>query len=181
MSYFLRLLLQLGWTPQYHTSPFGVITNVITARKSHLTYFIAQTVLPPDEDQTWSVPETDPSMNLRFALKKSIMSVSKRITPKAVEFCLTNYAPHHLHVTLSTGDFFEEVVVPAGTSSKVYTIPVQQWHGKVIIDSETWETQKPFWVRHCPKKFMPFLPDQMLKNIDWRVLGIAVHSIRLIE
>lgn len=52
----------------------------------------AQMTLPPYEGLTWVVRETDPRLNLRYALKNSIMSVNKLVSPKSVEWCLKEFS-----------------------------------------------------------------------------------------
>lgn len=162
LSYFLRTLLFLGWTPRHYPSGLSQLVDVIIARKSTLLYTPAEITLPPDEDRTWAVKEAEPGASWRFSASKSIMSCARDVDAKRVEFCLSNYAPLDLEVTLSAGIVQKGFRVPALELKQTYTVPVRDWRGQVVIQSRTWQ------------------PSTVLGTGDTRTLGIAVESIRVI-
>jgi 2-polyprenyl-3-methyl-5-hydroxy-6-metoxy-1,4-benzoquinol methylase len=161
-SYFLRTLLLLGWLPKRHQSSLGQWSDVIIARKSKLVYTPSDLTLPPDEDETWAPRETAHDLKIRFSGKESLLSCSKEVDARQVEFCLSNYAPFDLKVTLCGGSSSETVTVPRHSLERLYRISVRDWQGNVSIHSPTWK------------------PSRLLKNNDPRELGVAVNHVRII-
>jgi hypothetical protein len=138
-------------------------TDVIIARKSNRFYEPGVVTLPPDEDSTWASPEADPNFALRFAQVQSVMSCEKDIPLARVEFCLGNYAPFDLNATLIAGSTEQPIQISRGTGKEVFSVPVKDWKGKITVASQIWR------------------PSEALGTADMRCLGVAVHSIRLVE
>lgn len=162
-SYFMRTLLLLGWTPKRHRSDASPIADVIIARKSNMYYEPSEITLPPDECKTWAAKETDPNLRWRFTHAKSVMTCAKDINANFVEFCIGNYAPFVLDVTLSAGSLNSTFCVPECSEKSIYRIPLQDWNGKITITSKTWR------------------PSEVLLNGDNRELGVAVHYFRFTD
>lgn len=162
-SYFMRTLLLLGWTPKRHRSDASSLADVIIARKSNMYYEPSEITLPPDECKTWAPKETDPNLRWRFTQAKSVMTCAKDINAKFVEFCIGNYAPFDFDVTLSAGSSKKIFRVPRGSDKGIYRISLQNWNGKITINSKTWR------------------PSEVLPNNDNRELGVAVHYFRFID
>jgi hypothetical protein len=80
---------------------------------------------------------------------------------KAVEFCLSNFAPFPLEVTLTAGRASQRVRLPAHAERVTACVEAQDWQGQVTIASPTWR------------------PAQAYKSADPRTLGVAVHWVRL--
>jgi 2-polyprenyl-3-methyl-5-hydroxy-6-metoxy-1,4-benzoquinol methylase len=162
-SYFMRTLLLLGWTPKRYRSDASPLADVIIAKKSHMYYEPSEITLPPDECKTWAPPETDQNLKLRFTQSKSVMTCASNITAKYVEFCLSNYAPFPLDITLSAGQSVSTFRVPKSCTKGTYKIPIKDWDAKISIASKTWK------------------PAKVLRNGDNRELGVAVHYFRFID
>lgn len=158
-SYFLRTLLFFGWLPRRHRSDVAHLADVIVAHKGQGLYAPHELTLPPDEARTWSEPEAE----LRFTLGKSVMSCSRVAPVKAVEFCLSNFAPFPLEVTLTAGRASQRVRLPAHAERVTACVEAQDWQGQVTVVSPTWR------------------PAQVYKSADPRTLGMAVHWVRLEE
>jgi len=162
-SYFMKTLLLLGWTPRRHRSDASPLADVIIARKSNRYYEPSEITLPLDECKTWAAKETDPSRKLRFTHAKSVMTCEKDINLKFVEFCIDNYAPFDLDITLSAGSSRNNFRVQQHSAQGMYRIPVQNWDGQITISSQTWQ------------------PAKALGNGDVRELGVAVRYFRFID
>lgn len=162
-TYFLKTLLSLGWTPRRYRSDASPIADVIVARKSNMYYEPSEMTLPPDECKTWAPKETDPNVKLRFTQAASVMTCKKDVNVKFVELCVGNYAPFDLNVRLSAGSVSTTFRVPKQMGKDIYRIPIQDWNGKIVITSKTWQ------------------PSRFLHNSDERELGVAVHYVRLID
>lgn len=157
-SYFLRTLLLYGWLPRRYTSDVAPITDVIIAHKSHGRYNLPELTLPPDEAATWASP--DPGH--RFTTAESLMSCARCNPFKAVEFCLSNFAPFELEVTLTAGRAVHRVKLPSQSEKTIVRVEPDGWQGQVIIASQTWS------------------PAQVYGTADQRTLGVAVHSLSLL-
>lgn len=162
-SYFLRTLLLFGWTPKRYRSNDTPLSDVIIARKSNRYYEPSEITLPPDECNTWAPKEADPSSKLRFTQTKSVMTCEGNINVASIDFCISNYAPFAIDVTLSAGSSSSTFRIPKNFSKMICMLSIQNWNGKIAISSKIW----------CPSKF--------LINDDNRELGVAVHYFRLID
>jgi 2-polyprenyl-3-methyl-5-hydroxy-6-metoxy-1,4-benzoquinol methylase len=162
-SYFMRTLLRLGWTPKRYRSDASPLADVIVARRSNMYYEPSEVTLPPDECKTWAPKETDPTRRLRFTHAQSVMTCEKDINIKFVEFCIDNYAPFDLDVTLSAGSSSKKFLVQQHSDKGIYKIPVQDWNGKITISSLTWQ----------PAKIWP--------DCDDREVGVAVRYFRFMN
>lgn len=162
-SYFLRTLLLLGWTPKryrFHDSP---LCDVIIARKSNRYYQPSEITLPPDECNTWAPKELDLTSKLRFTKTKSVLTCERNINVSSIEFCISNYAPFPINVTLSAGSSSSTFRIPRNFGKMVSKISIQNWNGEIAISSKIW----------CPSK--------VLGNGDNREIGVAVHYLRLVN
>jgi len=158
-SYFLRTLLLFGWLPRRHTSDVTPMADVIIARKSQGYYNPCELTLPPDEAITWASPEP----GHRFTTAKSIMSCVQSCSIRAIEFCLSNFAPFELKVTLGAGRTVRQVKLAGQSQKALVCVEPNDWQGQVTICSQTW----------CPAK--------VYGTTDQRTLGVAVHWLRLSE
>jgi SAM-dependent methyltransferase len=161
-SYFLRTLLRLGWSPRRHRSDVSHYADVIVARKSRRYYEPGKLSLPPDECITWAGREADPNNGLRFAGEHSVLSCERDIPVEIVELGLGNFAPFDLDVTVTAGTACRTFRLPRCTPRAIYTVPAREWDGRVTIGSKTWQ------------------PAQVMKSGDQRILGVAVHHLRLV-
>lgn len=157
-SYFLRTLLRLGWLPRRYTSSVSLSANVIIAHRSQGIYNLCELTLPPDEAATWAAPEADH----RFTSAQSVLSCDASPQVSAVEVCLSNPAPFELIVTLTAGEASRQVAVPKHTERLRIRVDARQWGGQVRIGSSTW------------------VPAHVFGTADQRILGVAVHQVRLI-
>jgi 2-polyprenyl-3-methyl-5-hydroxy-6-metoxy-1,4-benzoquinol methylase len=162
-SYFLRTLLLLGWTPKRYRSNDSPLCDVVIARKSNRYYEPSEITLPPDECNTWAPKEKDQSVKLRFTQTKSIMTCEGNINVSFIDFCISNYAPFAISVTLSAGSSSSTFRIPKSFSKMVCRLSVQDWNGKISISSKVW----------CPSK--------VFGNGDKRELGVALNYLHLIE
>jgi hypothetical protein len=157
-SYFLRTLLFLGWLPRRHSSSVTPLADVIVARKSQGCYRLSELTLPPDEAATWASPES----GHRFTTAKSMMSCARFRSVKAVEFCLSNFAPFELEVILSAGSTVRRVKLPCRSRETLVSVQPDNWQGQVSIGSRTWR------------------PARVYGTADDRTVGVAVHWLRLL-
>ncbi len=162
-SYFFKTLLLLGWTPQRHRSNEHPLCDVIVAKKSNRYYEPSQITLPPDECSTWAIKETDPGLLLRFTKSKSVMTCEADINVNAIELCISNYAPFAIDITCSAGSSKQKFSIGKNYSNHICKLSVENWDGKIGIVSKTWTPAKTY------------------RNGDLRELGVAVHSIRLLD
>lgn len=158
-SYFFRTLLLYGWLPERHTSDVAHSADVIIARKSHGHYNLSKLTLPPDEAATWATPDPEH----RFTTARSVMSCSRHIPVREIEFCLSNFAPSELEITLMAGAARREIKLPAHSSKILVRVEPKDWQGQVTIDSQTW------------------IPAEVYGTDDRRALGVGVHWLNLIE
>ena len=157
ISYFLRTLLLYGWLPRRHTSDVAHSANVIIAHKSHGHYNLAELTLPPDEAATWASP--DPEQ--RLTTDRSVMSCSRHSPVREIEFCLSNFAPHELDITLTAGAATRQIKLPAHCSKTIVRLEPKDWQGQVTINSQTWT------------------PAEVYGTEDPRSLGVGVHWLNL--
>lgn len=162
-SYFFKTLLLLGWTPKRHRSNEHPLCDVIVAKKSNRYYEPSQITLPPDECSSWAIKETDPNLKLRFTKNKSVMTCEAEINVKAIEICISNYAPFAIEITCSAGSSKQKFSIAKNSSNIICKSSVQDWDGKITIASKTW------------------VPAKTYKNGDFRELGVAVSYFRLLD
>jgi SAM-dependent methyltransferase len=156
-SYFFRTLLLYGWLPERQTSDVAHSADVIIARKSLGHYNLAELNLPPDEAMTWATPDPEH----RFTTARSVMSCSRHSPVREIEFCLSNFAPHELEITLKAGAASRQLKLPAHCSKTIVRLEPEGWQGQVTINSQTW------------------IPAEVYGTDDRRSLGVGVHWLNL--
>jgi SAM-dependent methyltransferase len=159
-SYFLRTLLLFGWLPRRYRSDLAHPMDVFVAHKSQGVYHPSELTLPPDEATTWAAP----GPGYRFTSARSVMSCSRASPVRAIEFCLSNFAPSPLEVTVTAGRSAKasrRVKLPAQAKETVVSVEAEDWDGQVTIASPTWRGARAD------------------ASADPGAVGVAIHWVRL--
>ncbi len=156
-SYFLRTLLLLGWTPRRYSLDFSRMTDVIVGRRSRGAYKLSEVSLPPDEEATWAPYRPAQDGDARFTSARSTLSLEKGLELTALRLKFRNPASQPLEVAVKAGSSARTFLIQEGADSQFVTMPVENWQGKIALESRTWRG-----------------PDQ-------RELGVGVSMIQLIS
>jgi hypothetical protein len=155
-DYIVKLLLRHGFSVSRHNNadigPLGLL-YVGTRLDDGLEP--GSTLLPGDEAASWN-PSGEPG--LRFATRRSLLSVADLVGWSEVRLQLQNYLNRPITVALQLGAARHTETVPPNALSSV-VLPVGNGAGPLVIESET----------HCPK--------ELGINDDPRHLGIALLSL----
>ena len=158
-SYFIRSLMRRGWLVRKEVLPWCPLAVVYVARRAvQGCYPMNHFHMAPDENRTWSAPETDPGIEFRFAAEASRMTVRAGLDVSQVQVALANMAPFPLTVALRHGTHSLTVDVPANTEQDVI-VPLDHDAQQLEVGSKTWN------------------PAQAWGSADDRVVGIGVRRI----
>lgn len=102
-SYFIRTMMRLGWVVTKHSTTATSIGTIFIARPFQGTYQMGDFLLPPDEDASWALNETDPSAKVRYAGRKSRITLDDDPMWESVEVDIFNGAPFAIDLELDSG------------------------------------------------------------------------------
>jgi 2-polyprenyl-3-methyl-5-hydroxy-6-metoxy-1,4-benzoquinol methylase len=158
-SYFIRSLMRRGWLVAKHVLPWCPLAVVYTARRAEGGRYPLSTFrTAPDEDRTWGAPETDLSLQWRYAGAASRLTIKAGAGVSVIEADMANTAPFPLSVTLRHGQNEARVTVPPHSE---VTGRVTADHSAHVLEiaSDTWN------------------PADALGSVDNRVIGVGVRAI----
>ena len=161
-SYFIAQLMARGFVVERHASSASPLARCLVARHARGRYEMARFTLPPDEDRGWCEPESDPSLVLRFAGERSLVTLERGGDYDRIEVALRNFAPLSLTVRLAFGRRELDYTLPPHSEALV-TLPYDRDGRTLSIGSRTWR----------PADF------PAMNNADARSLGIGVSTVRL--
>jgi SAM-dependent methyltransferase len=157
-SYFVRTMMRLGWVLTKHVTTASSIGTIFLARPFQGTYQMGDFLLPPDEDASWAINETDPTVKVRFAGRQSRLTLDDNPIWASVEVDLVNGAPFALDLELDSG--LEKIRRRLGASESLsMTLALPAAPRTLILRSGIW----------CPAKAGV--------NKDERRLGACIRKI----
>ena len=159
-SYFVRTMMRVGWIVTRHFTDAASFGTVFLARPFRGAYQMGTFFLPPDEDATWAIAESDPTMKCRYTSGKSEMTLDDDPTWVRVSLEVFNNAPYPLEVQVDGGAQRVVQKLKSGQSSSL-NIPLGEAPRKIRFRCPVWS------------------PAKEGLNSDTRMLGIGVRQIQL--
>jgi SAM-dependent methyltransferase len=159
-SYFIRTMMRLGFLVSKHVTQATSIGTVFLARPFQGIYQMGDFLLPPDEDHSWALPESDPMSKVRYAGRRSRITLDDNPMWGSMEIELFNSAPFSLAVEVDSGRDDVSRRLQAHESASV-TLPLEEGPRCITIRSGVWT------------------PAAARVNSDTRELGVGVRKILL--
>ena len=163
-SYFVRTMMRLGWIVTKHFTDAASIGTVFLARPFRGVYQgvyqMGTFFLPPDEDSTWAIAETDPAAKSRYTSGVSVMTLDDDPAWVTVSVDLFNSAPFPLEVQVDAGSERVAHKLKGGQSASL-SLPLGKAPRRITLRCPVWS------------------PKKAGLNSDARNLGIGVRRIQL--
>jgi 2-polyprenyl-3-methyl-5-hydroxy-6-metoxy-1,4-benzoquinol methylase len=159
-SYFIRTLLQLGWTVRKHVSQETYLGLIYEGRRANGRYDLGALDMPPDEDETWAEPDWPDGAGHRFASDRSEITLERSQAYESVVLDAINPSPLELPFSVQHGRNRIEGIAASGAALDLH-VPYDPEAAQLVIECETW----------CPA--------DLLGSLDEREIGIGVRSITL--
>jgi 2-polyprenyl-3-methyl-5-hydroxy-6-metoxy-1,4-benzoquinol methylase len=160
-SYFVRMLLHLGWVvAEKHVTPATHLGVIYEARQADGVYEMSTFRLPPDEDATWAPSDGNPDLHQRYTARRSVLSVARGLGCRSIAIEAVNASPREIPYRIEHGRHVTSgVAAPNGMAT--IEVPYDPAGEHLVISASTWR------------------PRDLLKSLDGRQLGLGIRTIRL--
>jgi SAM-dependent methyltransferase len=159
-SYFIRALLRLGWLVRKHVNPGTHLGVIFEAWRANNCYPMSTFSLPPDEDATWGVPDSDAGPGQRFSARHSRITLEHGKAYGTVSIAAKNFSPRELPYSVEHGrNRVEGNAKPH--SDLTISVPYDPDAAELVIECATWR------------------PSELLGTEDPREIALGISSITL--